>query len=59
MSTRLSSSLQTQPSLFQPEVRARILTVSALTALIRSHLEEPFRDIWLEGEVSNVRMPAS
>lgn len=58
MSTRLSPSSH-QPSLFQPETRARILTVSALTALIRSHLEEPFRDIWLEGEVSNVRMPAS
>ena len=59
MSSRLSPPFQTQPSLFQADARARILTVSALTALIRSHLEEPFRDIWLEGEVSNVRRPAS
>ncbi|MGE3154754.1 MAG: exodeoxyribonuclease VII large subunit [Nitrospiraceae bacterium] len=59
MNSRLSPTSHTHESLIQPETCARILTVSALTALIRSRLEEPFRDIWLEGEVSNVRMPAS
>lgn len=59
MRSRLSPPSPAQASLFQPDTRGHILTVSALTALIRSHLEEPFRDIWLEGEVSNVRMPAS
>ncbi|MEX5213286.1 MAG: exodeoxyribonuclease VII large subunit [Nitrospiraceae bacterium] len=59
MSSRLSPTSHTDESVYQPETCARILTVSALTSLIRSRLEEPFRDIWLEGEVSNVRMPAS
>ena len=36
-----------------------ILTVSALTAVVRSHVESAFSDIWVEGEVSNLRMPSS
>ena len=36
-----------------------ILTVSALTAVVRSHVESAFADIWVEGEVSNLRMPSS
>lgn len=36
-----------------------ILTVSALTALLRAHIESVFSDIWLEGEVSNLRVPSS
>src|SRR5205085_10240521 len=36
-----------------------ILTVSALTAVVRSHIESAFSDIWVEGEVSNLRMPSS
>jgi exodeoxyribonuclease VII large subunit len=36
-----------------------ILTVSALTAVLRSHVESAFSDIWVEGEVSNLRMPSS
>src|SRR2546428_390673 len=36
-----------------------ILTVSALTAVLRSHVESAFADIWVEGEVSNLRMPSS
>lgn len=37
----------------------RILTVSALTALVRERLEEGFTDLWVEGEVSNLRTPSS
>ena len=36
-----------------------ILSVSALTAAVRSHIESAFADIWVEGEVSNLRMPSS
>lgn len=36
-----------------------ILTVSRLTALIRGLLEENFEHVWVEGEVSNLSMPAS
>jgi exodeoxyribonuclease VII large subunit len=36
-----------------------IWTVSDFTRLIRESLEEKFRDIWIEGEVSNIRMPGS
>lgn len=41
---------------FQPP---RIYTVSALTAEIRSLLEEEFDFIWVEGEISNFASPAS
>ncbi|MRR06774.1 MAG: exodeoxyribonuclease VII large subunit [Deltaproteobacteria bacterium] len=37
----------------------RILTVSQLTALIRDVIEENFEHVWLEGEVSNLAVPAS
>lgn len=37
----------------------RILTVSDLTGLIKSALEESFYDIWMEGEISNLRIPTS
>lgn len=37
----------------------RILTVSRLTSLIRGVLEENFEHVWVEGEVSNLAMPAS
>ena len=37
----------------------RILTVSRLTALIRSTLEENFAQVWVEGEVSNLAAPSS
>lgn len=36
-----------------------ILTVSRLTGLIRSTLEENFEQVWVEGEVSNLSMPSS
>lgn len=37
----------------------QILTVSDLTALVRDHLEQSFPDLWVEGEVSNLRNPTS
>jgi exodeoxyribonuclease VII large subunit len=37
----------------------RILSVSGLTALVRERLEADFSDLWVEGEVSNLRAPAS
>src|SRR5207247_1056863 len=36
-----------------------LYTVSALTALLRVHIESAFSDIWVEGEVSNLRIPTS
>ena len=33
--------------------------MSALTGLVRTSLEQRFADVWLEGEVSNLRAPAS
>jgi len=41
------------------EHRQRILTVSELTLLVRDRLEQSFPDIWVEGEVSNLRTPSS
>ncbi|MBI4715046.1 MAG: exodeoxyribonuclease VII large subunit, partial [Nitrospirae bacterium] len=36
-----------------------ILTISRLTALIKSSLESEFQDVWIEGEISNFRAPNS
>lgn len=36
-----------------------MFTVSELTGLLRTSIEEQFSDIWLEGELSNVRAPGS
>ena len=36
-----------------------ILTVSELTALVRDRLEQQFPNLWVEGEVSNLRSPSS
>jgi exodeoxyribonuclease VII large subunit len=36
-----------------------VLTVSELTGLIRTSIESEFCDLWLEGEISNLRMPGS
>ncbi len=36
-----------------------ILTVSELTSEIKEILEEKFPDIWVEGEISNLRIPPS
>ncbi len=36
-----------------------VLTVSELTTLIKSTLEEAFPDVWVEGEIYNFRVPSS
>ena len=46
-----------QQTLFQPA--KSILTVSQLTGMLRTSIESQFGDLWLEGEVSNLRMPGS
>ena len=42
-----------------PELFPPLLTVSELTRQIRSNLEQQFRGIWVEGEISNLRCPSS
>ncbi len=37
----------------------QILTVSQLTSLVRTSIESGFPDLWLEGEISNLRQPGS
>lgn len=37
----------------------QVLTVSELTSLVRTSIESAFPDLWLEGEISNLRMPGS
>ena len=37
----------------------RVLSVSALTALVRGVLEENFDQVWVEGEISNLASPQS
>ncbi|MCK6498785.1 MAG: exodeoxyribonuclease VII large subunit, partial [Nitrospira sp.] len=36
-----------------------ILSVSSLTRLIRDSLERQFPDVWVEAEISNLRVPSS
>ncbi len=36
-----------------------VFTVSELTARIKASLEEGFPEVWVEGEISNLRLPAS
>lgn len=42
-----------------PQVTRKILTVAELTANIKKLLEETYPFIWITGEVSNFRLPAS
>src|SRR5688500_1005495 len=42
-----------------PGTPQKILTVSELTLLVRDRLEQEFPDLWIEGEVSNLRTPGS
>jgi exodeoxyribonuclease VII large subunit len=37
----------------------RIWTVSALVSAVRTHLEREYSDCWVEGEISNLRIPDS
>lgn len=48
------------PDLFSPPAPPKqVFTVSELTGLLRTSIEEQFSDIWLEGELSNLRAPGS
>lgn len=40
-------------------IHERVLTVSELTGLIRSTIESEYGELWLEGEISNLRLPGS
>ena len=50
-------SVTNQQTLFNPT--KSVLTVSQLTGMLRTSIESQFTDVWLEGEVSNLRMPGS
>jgi len=43
----------------RPHMMERILTVTALTEEIKDLLEITFDSVWVEGEISNLRRPAS
>jgi exodeoxyribonuclease VII large subunit len=43
---------------FRPPER-RIWTVRALVSAVRSHIEREYSDCWVEGEISNLRIPDS
>ncbi|HLM82183.1 MAG TPA: exodeoxyribonuclease VII large subunit [Terriglobales bacterium] len=43
---------------FRPPER-RIWTVRALVSAVRSHIEREYSDCWVEGEISNLRVPDS
>lgn len=43
---------------FRPPER-RVWTVRALVSSVRSHVEREYSDCWVEGEISNLRMPDS
>lgn len=45
--------------LHEPVASRHVLTVTELTRLVRDRLEGEFLDVWIEGEVSNLRMPGS
>ena len=52
---------QKEPPPVQPETEPRphIFTVSEITAAVRGVLEDVFDAVWIEGEISNLRVPAS
>lgn len=43
---------------FRPPER-RIWTVRALVSVVRAHIEREYSDCWVEGEISNLRIPDS
>ena len=43
---------------FRPPER-RVWTVQALVSAVRSHIEREYSDCWVEGEISNLRVPDS
>jgi len=56
----LTTGFRIPTSLSSPASSVRqVHTVSELTSLVRSTLESSFTEVWLEGEVSNLRAPSS
>lgn len=47
------------PTGFSTDWRAKVPTVSQLTRRLRGHLENTFFDVWVRGEISGFRKPAS
>ena len=45
--------------LFGPEATQQVLTVSELTARVRRLLEQNVGEVWVTGEVSNLRAQSS
>ena len=43
----------------ETENRPHVFTVSEITAAVRGVLEDVFDAVWIEGEISNLRVPAS
>jgi len=37
----------------------KILSITELTRSIKDHLEQSFAEVWVEGEISNLRSPSS
>ncbi len=52
-------SQQPRHHLHPPSQPRRIFTVSELTAKLKGQIESAFGDVWIEGEVSNLRVPPS
>lgn len=48
-----------ESNIMSPESKKHIYNVSELTRNIRGILEKSFPSLWVEGEVSNVRLPSS
>jgi exodeoxyribonuclease VII large subunit len=42
-----------------PSITPKVLTVTDLTRRIKDTLEQSFPSVWIEGEISNLRQPAS
>ncbi len=42
-----------------PRISTEVYSVSRLTQAIKAHLESGFSSLWVEGEISNFRVPAS
>ena len=40
----------------KPQRKSRVFTVTTLTAAIRTMLETTYREVWVEGEISNARV---
>ncbi len=56
----MSTSIRTRSFLTPADSSSRrVLTVSELTGLVRTSLEADFAEVWLEGEISNLRAPGS